>query len=92
MTLKANKKNALFGMALGLTLHCIAYFINNNSGLNEALRAILVISGSSLVVWGCWLYIEEKGYNGAWGFLGLLSVVGCIILALFKDKKKRMAE
>ncbi len=87
MSINKNTKNAFVGILLGIALHLIAFFINTSIGINEALSAILVISGYSLLIWGCWLYIKEKGYNGAWAVLGLLGIIGIIILFFFKDKK-----
>ncbi len=88
MSLNNNKKNAFIGISLGIALHFIAYFMNTSIGINEALSAILVISGYSLLIWGCWLYIKAKGYSGAWAVLGVLGIFGFILLFLFKDKNK----
>lgn len=87
MSLNNNRKNASIGISLGILLHLIAFFINTSIGINEALSAIFVISGYSLLIWGCCLYIKEKGYSGAWAVLGLLGIIGIIILFFFKDKK-----
>jgi hypothetical protein len=56
--------------------------------MNDALSAILFISGYFLLIWSCWLYAREKGYSGAWRLLGLFSLLGFVILFFLKDKSK----
>ena len=52
-----------------------------------AIRGI----GSILFIIGCCFYAKGKGYNGAWGLLGLLSLIGLLILVCMKDKHKVIA-
>lgn len=47
-----------------------------------------ILVGWVLVIIGCAYYAKGKGYNGAWGLLGLLSIIGLIILVLFRDRHK----
>ena len=42
--------------------------------------------GEIAFIWGCCMYASGKGYHPAWGLLGLGSIVGLFILAVFPDK------
>ena len=55
-------------------------------GQNFGLLIRLV--GSVLFIIGCCYYAKGKGYHGAWGFLGLLSLTGLIVLVCMRDKHK----
>jgi hypothetical protein len=50
---------------------------------------VLILGGLVLFIWGCTSYSKGKGYHLGWGFLGLLSLLGLIILALLPDKHKK---
>lgn len=50
----------------------------------------LAILGTVLIIVGCWKYIETKGYHGAFGLLGLLSIIGVAIIFLLPDKTKKV--
>ena len=53
---------------------------------------IIRIVGAGLFITGCCFYAKGKGYNGAWGGLGLLSLLGLLILVLMKDKQKELVK
>ncbi len=75
------KTNLFIG--IGLVLQIVAkYVIGGDIG---SLGALI---GGILVVIGCCYYAKAKGHNGAWGLLGLLSLIGLLILVAFKDKCK----
>lgn len=61
--------------------------LDAQAGLIVSVVVIWLI-GAAFIIWGCCNYMIEKGYNWAWGFLGLLSLLGLIILACFPDKYK----
>ena len=84
--LTTKKKNAYIGMGFGLILQIAGVFVKSSVGMDDALSAILFISGYSLLIWGCWLYAGEKGYSGVWKILGIFSLIGFIILFFLKDK------
>ena len=84
-----NKKNAYIGIRSGFILQIVGIFVKSPIGMNDALSAILFISGYFLLIWSCWLYAREKGYSGAWRLLGLFGLLGFVILFFLKDKSKQ---
>lgn len=52
------------------------------------LRLPVALIATALTIWGCCSYAKGKGYHWGWGFLGLLSLIGLIILVCFPDKHK----
>lgn len=87
--IKVKQKNIYIAIGLGLLLQIAGVFVQSPIGMDAALSAILIISGLSLFVWGCWSYAQKKGYSGAWGLLGFLNLLGLLVLFLFKDKSKQ---
>jgi len=86
--LTTNKKSVYIGISSGFILQIVGIFVKSPIGMNDALSAILFISGYFLLIWSCWLYAREKGYSGAWRLLGLFSFLGFVILFFLKDKSK----
>jgi len=74
-------KTNLF-ILLGIVVQIAGMMIGTEIEL--AIRGI----GSILFIIGCCFYAKGKGYNGAWGLLGLLSLIGLLILMCMKDKHK----
>ena len=60
--------------------------VAGDGGAGNFIRLI----GGVLIVVGCCFYAKSKGYNGAWGLLGLLSIIGLLILICMKDKEKEL--
>lgn len=52
------------------------------------LSWLLWAAGVGLTLWGCFLWTRLKKRHWAWLFLGLLTPIGLIPLALIKDKSK----
>ena len=86
-----SKNNAYIGIISGFILQIVGILVKSpiGIGMNDALSAILFISGYFLLIWSCWLYAGEKGYSGAWRLLGLFSLLGFVILFFLKDKSKQ---
>jgi hypothetical protein len=76
----------LCGMLAQIIGFAASYYIN--IGIVMWVAAVFAWGGILLFIWGLWNYARGKGYRGAWGLLGLLSVFGLIILAFFPDRKK----
>jgi hypothetical protein len=89
--LTTNKKSVYIGISSGFILQIVGIFVKSPIGIsmNDALSAILFISGYFLLIWSCWLYAREKGYSGAWRLLGLFGLLGFVILFFLKDKSKQ---
>ena len=87
--LTTNKKSVYIGISSGFILQVVGIFVESPIGMNDALSAILFISGYFLLIWSCWLYAREKGYSGAWRLLGLFGLLGFVILFFLKDKSKQ---
>ena len=93
------KKKTYIGMALYIILPFIFVFIVYAVGgttQTEETKSILVIPVFLLMygcfIYGCCCYAKGKGYHGAWGILGILSVLGLFILVCFPDKHKSIKE
>lgn len=78
------------GVGLGALAQVIGFFVSYyvHIGIILWFAAIFIYGGFLLLIWGLWNYAKGKGHKGAWGLLGLLSIFGFIILALFPDKNK----
>ena len=87
--LTTNKKSVYIGISSGFILQIVGIFVESPIGMDDALSAILFISGYFLLIWSCWLYAREKGYSGAWRLLGLFGLLGFVILFFLKDKSKQ---
>ena len=83
--LAAHKTNTNIGVGLGIILHIVARAMVAS---NPVVAVIAALVGTVLFVWGCCNYAQGKGYHWALGFLGLLSIIGLIVLALLPDKEK----
>jgi len=59
-----------------------------SSPLLDSLPLPLLIVGTVLLFVGLAYYAKAKGRSPAWGFLGLLSILGILILYLLPDKLK----
>jgi hypothetical protein len=63
--LTTNKKSVYIGISSGFILQIVGIFVKSPIGIsmNDALSAILFISGYFLLIWSCWLYARkmEKG-------------------------------
>ena len=49
---------------------------------------LMLLAGIVFFVMGCCCYAKAKGRATAWGFLGLGSIIGLLILVLMEDKHK----
>ena len=47
---------------------------------------LLTLIASFLMIYGCANYAFKKGHHWGWGFLGTFSLLGLLIVALFKDR------
>ncbi|MGD9159653.1 MAG: hypothetical protein PVG39_14665 [Desulfobacteraceae bacterium] len=82
------KTKTNIGVGLGIIAQILGRFLANNEGVISLFGLLLQIAGAVLFIWGCCMYSKGKGHHGAWGLLGLLSIIGLIILFFFKDKHK----
>jgi hypothetical protein len=82
------KRKTNIGVGLGMGLQIASRALTPQGGGLAPLAIVLVVGGIILFIWGCMSYAKGKGYNGAWGLLGLLSIIGLIILVLMPDKHK----
>jgi len=78
------------GVGLGIIAQIVGFYVSYyvHIGIILWLAAIVIYGGFLLFIWGLWNYAKGKGYKGVWGLLGLFSIFGFIVLALFPDKKK----
>lgn len=82
------KNKANLWLIIGFIVEIVGNVIK---GLNPSMIMfgwLIFWLGAGLFIFGCVNYVKAKGYNGAFGFLGLASLLGLIILALMPDKNK----
>ena len=75
-----------FGILAQIVGFLASYYVQ--IGIVLWFAAIFIYGGFLMLIWGLWNYAKGKGYKGAWGLLGLLSIFGFVVLVLFPDKKK----
>lgn len=79
-------KTNLF-VGLGLVINILAmYVLPRYVGAGIVLPVLLV--GTALFIAGCCFYATGKGHHGAWGVLGLFSIIGLLVLICMTDKHK----
>jgi len=61
----------------GLIIQIAGYLMDN--------QPFLLLAGTVLLIIGLVYYAKAKGRSPAWGFMGLLSIIGMIVLACLKD-------
>ncbi len=74
MIKELNKKSLIYGIP-GLFVQTIFLFIN----------PIISLLGTIFLIIGLGYYSKAKGHSGYWGFFGLLSWLGIIVLIVLKD-------
>ena len=57
----------------------------DTAGEMSHIPALMVVVGTFLLIWRLCYYAKAKGRSGYWGFCGLLSIFGVIILALLRN-------
>lgn len=82
------KKKTNIGVGLGILTQIVGRGLIAGGDAGAILGFLFLLGGAVLFIWGCCSYAKGKGYHDAWGFLGLLSLIGLIILVCFPDKHK----
>ena len=82
------KRKTNIGVGLGILAQVVGYVLTSFGGAGAVFGWSFLVGGTVLFIWGCWSYAEGKGYDGAFGFLGLFTIIGLIILACLPDKHK----
>ena len=77
-----------FAIIIWVVLGFLAVFVSGTSEeAGSALEGISILPMFPFI-YGLCCYAKGKGYHGAWGLLGLLTIIGLIILVTFPDKHK----
>ena len=79
------KRNTNIGILGGIILQMAGRSLLNSGSM---LGLLLSFAGSICFIWGCCNYAQGKGYHWAFGFLGLLSCIGLLVLVVLPDKHK----
>ena len=84
------KKKTNFSIGLSIIAFILAILLDSffESEIAKAAAYLLMTSVMPLWIFGVWSYAKGKGYHGAWGLLGVFTIIGLIILACFPDKNK----
>jgi hypothetical protein len=88
--LQEYKTKTNIGVGFGLALQIAGRFLVDSGGGKPGaiLGLVVILAGVAIFIWGCMSYARGKGQNAALGFLGLLSIVGLVVLAVLPDKHK----
>ena len=87
--IKKYETNIILLLLAGFILFIITVNIKTISDFESSkILNYLRLFSLSLMCLGCMYLAKSKGYHGAWGFLGLIWVIGPIIIAFFPDKYK----
>ena len=87
--LQQYKKQTNIGVGIGFLLSVAGRVLEKQQPSLGILSLGLLVLSAGLVVWGCSGYAKGKGYSGYWGALGVFSLIGFIILALFPDRNNK---
>ncbi len=74
------------GVGLGIIFLSIKLLLSKSGHGTPLLFSVLQLAGIICWLVGLYAYAKGKGHHGAWGALGLLSLLGWIVLALMPDK------
>ena len=90
------KKKANIGIGLAILTTAVLVFIAVlTRGISEEtdslLKDIFVLPVFPFI-YGLCCYAKGKGYHGAWGLLGVFTLIGLIILVCFPDRHKSIRE
>src|SRR6266849_2866083 len=76
------------GVGLGIVLHVGAWLLRRYQPDLFWVYSPMALVGTVFFLWGCVNYSQAKGYAGAFGLFGLLSLPGLIVLVCFPDQCK----
>ncbi len=74
-------------IGLGLALQLVCGALGKRSPTPANLNTWLGMSGTIILLLGCALWAEEKGYSRNYGLLALLSIFGVILLAILPRRE-----
>ena len=88
------KKKTNIGIGLAFVTFFAAILINSLSESQIVSTIAFLVGSITMPLWifGVWCYAKGKGYHGAWGLLGVFTLIGFIILACFPDRHKSISE
>ena len=79
------KTKTNIGVGLGLLVQSVSLLLIRQGGLATVLALVGLAASVVLFISGCSMYAVGKGHDAVWGFLGLLSLVGLLILFALPD-------
>ncbi len=82
------ERKSNIGIAVGLVMQVVGALMPADPALLSVLGLVLLLGGIGTFCWGCICYARGKGRSGAWGVLGVTSLLGLIILVLLPDANR----
>ena len=83
------KQKTNIGIGVGLLMQIGGnVLMGSGTGLASVMGLLLLLGGLGVFVWGTISYAIGKGHHGAWGLLGITSILGLICLMLLADRHK----
>ena len=80
--LPEKKANTNAGVAIGVFLQVLGYWLGTGFGL------LLILISVPVLIWGCMNYAEGKGHSKWVGLVGLAGIIGLIVLIVLPDRHK----
>ncbi|MHB1156564.1 MAG: hypothetical protein ACYC26_06970 [Phycisphaerales bacterium] len=90
--IKRHQQLTNIGILIGLALVWGTAFLikpKDPPGNEVWLLLSLRLLGVGFFIWGCRHYAMSKGRHPAWGWLGLLNIIGLIVLVLLGNRASR---
>jgi hypothetical protein len=87
------KKKTNIGISLAIAVWILGGILIVLLG-EESEESMNAVGGLGIIpfVYGLCCYAKGKGYHGAWGLVGLLTIIGLIILVCFPDRHKSVKQ
>ena len=83
------KQKTNVGLGVGLLMQIGGnVLMGSGTALAPVIGLLLLLGGWGVFIWGTISYATGKGHHGAWGLLGLASLLGLIVLMLLPDRHK----
>ena len=76
------------GVGVGLVIQGVGSALTDVDGA-LVIGYMVVLIGVVLFIWGCMKYAQGKGHSEWFGFLGLISCLGLLILVFLPDRHKQ---
>ena len=82
-----SKRKALIGLGVGLSLEIISRVVAAGGDQLFLVAVALFLVATLLFIWGCTHYALSKGLPDWFGYFGLFSVIGLLVIFLVPARR-----